>query len=120
MYIACKPVSSKWRDLGARLGVLENTLATIEADHNGVERCMSAMISVWLRRPQGEVTDRVIPSRRDLCVAISHIDGGHAEAIAKKYDCNYISQAGEISVDLVVLLLIFLFFFSSYCNHFSQ
>ena len=111
MYIACKPVSSKWRDLGARLGVLENTLATIEADHNGVERCMSAMLDKWLRRPQGEVTDRVMPTWRNLSVAISHIDGGRAEGIAKIYDCNYISKAGEISVDLVVLLLILLFFF---------
>ena len=96
MYIACKPVSSKWRNLGARLGVLENTLATIEADHNGVERCMSAMISVWLRRPEGEVTDRVIPSWRNLCVALSSIDRVLAEGIAVEHDCNYISPAAGI------------------------
>ena len=98
MSIACKPVSSKWRDLGARLGVLETTLATIEADHRleGVERCMSAMISVWLRRPQGEVIDGVIPTWRNLCVALSPIDRGLAEGIAVEHDCNYISPTGEI------------------------
>ena len=97
VYIACKPVSSKWRDLGARLGVLETTLATIEADHRleGVERCMSAMISVWLRRPQGEVTDEVIPTWRNLCVALSPIDRGLAEGIAVEHDCKYISPTGD-------------------------
>ena len=98
MYIACKPVSSKWRDLGARLGVLENTLANVEATHRleGVERCMSAMISVWLRRPQGEVIDGVIPTWRNLCVALSPIDRGLAEGIAVEHGCNYISPTGEI------------------------
>ena len=98
MYIACKPFSSKWRDLGARLGVLETTLTIIEADCNGVEKCMSAMISVWLRRPQGEVKDGVIPTWRNLCVALSPIDRGLAEGIAVEHDCNYISPTGEISL----------------------
>ena len=101
MYIACKPVSSKWRDLGARLGVFETTLATIEADHRleGVVRCMSAMISVWLRRPQGEVTDEAIPTWRNLCVALSPIDRGLAEGISVEHNCNYISPTGDSETD---------------------
>ena len=74
--IACKPVSSKWRDLGARLGVLDTTLATIQDDYRleGVERCMSAMISVWLRIPQGDVTNRVILTimEEPLCSTVSY------------------------------------------------
>ncbi len=99
VYIACKPVSSKWRDLGVRLGVLENTLATIEADYKveGVERCMSAVIDKWLRRPVGEVADNgVLRSWRSLCVALSPIDRVLAEGIAVEHDCNYISPTGEI------------------------
>ena len=95
VYIACKPVSSKWRDLGARLGVLENTLATIEADYSGVERCMSAVIDKWLRRPVGETNDGVLPSWRNLCVALSHIDRVLAEGIAVQHGCSYISTAGN-------------------------
>ena len=109
VYIACKPFSSKWRKLGARLGVLETTLATIEDDHRleGVERCMSAMISVWLRRPQpeGEVTDEAIPTWRNLCVALSLIDRGLAEGIAVEHDSNYISPTGENSVILAITVL---------------
>ena len=97
VYIACKPVSSKWRDLGVRLGVLENTLATVEADYNRVERCMSAVIDKWLRRPVGEVADDgVLPSWRNLCVALSPIDRVLAEGIAIEHGCNYISPTGEI------------------------
>ncbi len=96
--IACKPVSSRWRYLAARLAVLENTLAIIEADYRGegVERCMSAVIDKWLRRPEGEVADDgVLPTWRNLCVALSPIDRVLAEAIAVEHGCNYISPAGE-------------------------
>ncbi len=97
VYIACKPASSKWRDLGARLGVLENTLAIVEADYrvDGVERCMSAVIDKWLKRPVGEVADDgVSPTWRSLCEALSHIDRVLAEGIAVEHGCNYISPAG--------------------------
>ncbi len=95
MYIACKQVSPKWRDLGARLGVLENTLAIIEADYRGegVERCMSAVIDKWLRRPEGEVIveDGVLPTWSDLCVALSPIDRILAEGMAVEHGCNNIT-----------------------------
>ncbi len=99
VYIACKPVSSRWRDLAARLGVLENTLAIIEADYrvDGVERCMSAVIDKWLRRPVGEVIVEdgvLLPTWSNLCVALSHIDRRLAERIAAKHGCNDISPTG--------------------------
>ena len=97
MYKACRPVSPKWRYLGARLAVLENTLAIIEADYrvDGVERCMSAVIDKWLRRPVGEVADDgVLPSWRNLCVALSPIDRVLAEGIAIEHGCDYISPTG--------------------------
>ena len=86
---ACKPASPRWRDLGGMLGVLESTLNIIEADHRleGVERCMSAMISVWLRRPQGEVTDGVIPTWKNLCEALYPIDGALADKLAVEHGC---------------------------------
>ena len=95
LYIACRPVSVHWRDLGARLGVLQNTLATIEADYNGkVEKCMSAMLEKWLRRPFGEAHDDVKPTWKSLCVALSHIDRTLAERLAKEHDCGDISVPG--------------------------
>ena len=95
--IACKPVSSRWRYFGAILGVLKDTINTIEADYKqeGVESCMSAVIDKWLRRPVGEVADDgVLPSWRNLCVALSPIDKVLAEGIAVEHDCNYISPTG--------------------------
>ena len=99
MLIACRPVSPKWKFFGARLGVLENTLAIIEANYSveGVERCMRAVIDKWLSRPVGEVADDVVlPTWRNLCVALSPIDRTIAEGIALEHGCNYISPAGEI------------------------
>ena len=60
------------------------------------------MISVWLRRPQGEVTDEAILTWRNLCVALSPIDRGLAEGIAVEHDCNYISPTGEISLIRII------------------
>ena len=94
LYIACKPVRSHWEDLGARLGVLKNTLDTIEADCNGkVEKCMSAMLEKWLRRPVGEVYDRVQPTWGTLCEALSHIDRPMAITIAKEHGYELDSSA---------------------------
>ena len=95
LYIASKPVSVHWRDLGARLGVLQNTLATIEADCNGkVENCMSTMLEKWLRRAFGEVRDDVKPTWKSLCVALSHIDRALAERLAEEHHCGDISVSG--------------------------
>ena len=80
---------------GARLEVLQNTLATIEADCNGkVENCMSAMLEKWLRRPLGEVRERVKPTWKSLCVALSHIDGALAERLAEEHDCRVNRMSG--------------------------
>ena len=88
-------MSVYWRDLGVRLGVLQYTLATIEADRNGkVEMCMSTMLDKWLRRPLGEVCDDVKPTWKSLCVALSHIDRPLAERLAKKHDYGDISGPG--------------------------
>ena len=82
-------MSVHWRDLGVRLGVLQNTLATIQADCNGkVERCMSAMLEKWLRRPLGEVHNIVQPTWKSLCVALSHIDRALADRLAEEHDCG--------------------------------
>ena len=89
VYIACKPVSSEWTNLGTRLGVVKDALDTIEADHRwkGVETCMSEMLSVWLKRPQGKVTNGgIIPTWTILCDALTHIDRVLAERIAKDHD----------------------------------
>ena len=97
VYKACKQISLKWRDIGAELGVLENTLANIEANYKveGVERCMSAVIDKWLRRPKGEVADdRVLPTWRNFCEAVSPIDNALAKAL--QHGCNYISPTGEM------------------------
>ena len=89
-------MSVHWRDLGARLGVLQYALDTIEVDCNGkVEKCMSAMLEKWLRRPLGEVQDDVKPTWNSLCVALSHIDRPLAERLAEKHDCGDISVPGE-------------------------
>ena len=94
LYIACQPVSVQWRDLGARLGVLQNPLATIEANCFGnVERCMSAMLEKWLRRPVGEVRDSIQPTWGTLCEALSHIDRPMAKKIAKEHGCKLESNA---------------------------
>ena len=88
-------MSVHWKDLGARLRVLTNTLATIEADCNGkVEKCMSAMLEKWLKRPFGEVRDNVQPTWKSLCVALSHIDRALAERLAEKHDCGDINVSG--------------------------
>ena len=102
------PASSKWRDLGARLGVLENMLAAIETDHGShdKERCMIEMTARWLRRPQGEVVDGLIPTWKNLCIAMFHIDRVLARRLAKEHDCNLknitaeqgTSSAGELIV----------------------
>ena len=58
---------------------------------------MSAVIDKWLRRPVGEVADdRVLPSWRSLCVALSPIDRVLAEGIAIEHNCDYISPTGEM------------------------
>ena len=82
------------RIFGARLGVLQNPLATIEANCFGnVERCMSAMLEKWLRRPVGEVRDSIQPTWGTLCEALSHIDRPMAKKIAKEHGCKLESNA---------------------------
>ena len=109
LYIASKPVSVHWRDLGARLGVLQTTLATIEADCNGkVEKCMSTMLEKWLRRAFGEVRDDVKPTWKSVCVALSHIDRALAERLAVEHDCGDISVSGwyiaSVNIDTFFLV----------------
>ena len=88
-------MSVHWRDLGARLGVLQNTRATIEVDCNGkVENCMSTMLEKWLRRAFGEVHDDVKPTWKSLCAALSHIDRALAERLAEEHKCGDISVSG--------------------------
>ena len=95
MYIACKAVSAQWRDVGGRLGVLENALAVIESDHRGdAVRSLSAVIEKWLTRPKGEVRDGVLPTWRKLCEALSYVNRSLAESISLEHNCNYISPAG--------------------------
>ena len=59
---------------------------------------MSEMLSVWLRRPQGEVTDKVKPTWNALCQALSFFDKVLAERTAVEHGFN-ISRTGETSVN---------------------
>ena len=89
LYIACKPVSGHWKELGARLGVLKNALVTIEANCNGkVDECMSAILEKWLRRPVEDVFDGTQPTWRILCEALSHIDKPMAEKLAEEHELH--------------------------------
>ena len=73
------------------------TLDSIEATHNGnVERCLPAVIDAWLRRAFGEVHDRVKPTWKSLCVALSHIDRALAERLAEEHDCGDVKMLGML------------------------
>ena len=84
-----------WYYLGILLGILYSTLQSIEAAYaNNIERCLSAVIDTWLRRPKGEVRVSVRPTWRSLCEALSHINGPLAETIASQHQCGYINPLG--------------------------
>ena len=42
-------VIDKWFRIGIQLGLDESKLSQIEADHHGVDRCFSEVISFWLK-----------------------------------------------------------------------
>ena len=91
----CHDVRADWWHLGIRLGVLYSTLEAIEAGHKGdVTRCLSALISAWLKRAKGDVNKDVSPTWKSLCKALSYINGPLAEAIAREHGCGYINPIG--------------------------
>ena len=81
--------------------MLHSTLEAIEAGHRGdVDRCLSTLISTWLRRAKGDVKEDVRPTWKSLCEALSYINGPLAETIAREHGCDYINPIG-----LYILLL---------------
>ena len=92
MLVACSPVVADWKFLGGLLGVVHSTLERIQADNKSVRGCLMDMIASWLKK---SVIDGVVPTWRNLCIALSYIDKALAEAIAKEHDCGYISQTGK-------------------------
>ena len=91
----CHDVAAQWLDLGIRLGVLLPTLETIQANHKGdVTRCLSTLISTWLKRAKGDVKEDVRPTWKSLCEALSYINRTLAETIARHHECDYINPIG--------------------------
>ena len=76
--------------------MLYSALEAIEANHRGdVGRCLSVLISTWLRRAKGDVKEDVRPTWKSLCVAVSYIDQSLAETIATRHHgCGYINPIG--------------------------
>ena len=93
----CHDVRADWWHLGISLGVLYSTLEAIEARHKGdVDRCLSVLISTWLRRAKGEVKENVRPTWKSLCESLSYINGPLAETIAREHRCGYINPIGVL------------------------
>ena len=44
------PISFCWQDLGAYLGLIENTLKRIQSSYLDEEKCLRESLSYWLRR----------------------------------------------------------------------
>ena len=75
--------------------MLHSTLEATEAAHRGdVDRCLSTLISTWLRRAKGDVKEDVRPTWKSLCEALSYINGPLAETIARHHECGYINPIG--------------------------
>ena len=75
--------------------MLHSTLEAIEAGHKrDVDRCLSVLISTWLKRAKGDVKEDVHPTWKSLCEALSYINGPLAETIARHHECGYINPIG--------------------------
>ena len=66
-------LDSKWLDLGLQLGLLMNTLKTIEAQYGkDVSRCLLECLSLWLQRVD-KVDERGGPNWDTLANALSKV-----------------------------------------------
>ena len=97
MLVACSPVVAEWKYLGGLLGVVHSTLERIQADNKSVRDCLMDMIASWLKK---DVSNGVVPTWRNLCKALSHIDRPLAESISVEHGCSYISPAGMVRLFL--------------------
>lgn len=95
--VACQSVSTKWWEIGVRLGLKKQTLTIIRAKNLALnfanaEACMSKVIKKWLKRDVRDGADR--PSWRNLCLALSHIDYPLSEGISMEHGCKHINLTG--------------------------
>ena len=74
-----------WLNLGLKLGLLKNTLETIEAKHRpDINRCLVECLTLWLRRAD-KVDEKGVPTWDALADALSKLgDKKSAEYIRQK------------------------------------
>ena len=68
-----KPLESKWRDIGRKLGMLPSTIDTISADHSKSGPCLSEVIKHWLQLNY-DTNKFGQPSWKKLVEAVSGLD----------------------------------------------
>ena len=83
IYISCEAIRADWYQLAIYLHLDMATIDAIKAaSSEGPCRCLSSVLSAWLRRTSPR---QPRPSWRVLCEALSHLDRGLSERIAGEH-----------------------------------
>ena len=70
-------LANKWRTIGALLGVERHVLESIKKDEDGVDDCLQAMLSAWLKQIDP------LPTWKELSDAVEKVDVDKALEIRK-------------------------------------
>ena len=79
--------SKDWKFIGSALGVIINTLQSIEKNYKDVKEMMFEMLASWLRR---EMTEQPVPSWNILLTTLSEYDRVLTTQIASKCVCKHV------------------------------
>ena len=84
---AVEPLSGKWRRFSTKLGIKDRSLDLIEKNHSGdADACLYEALKVWLKLNY-DLSKHGRPSWQRLAKAVSSLDYGLFERIAKMHIC---------------------------------
>ena len=96
-------LDSKWLDLGLQLGLLMDTLKTIEAQYEkDVSRCLLECLSQWLKRVD-KVDERGGPNWDTLANALSKV--------GERFSADNARQKGLCKIKKIKSLIIYCYLF---------
>ena len=93
----CESVRPYWFQLAHYLKLDLATIESIEISNREPWRCLSSVLSAWLRRTSPR---QPRPSWRVLCEALSHLDRGLSETIAQEHTSCQCIQCSTATLPL--------------------
>ena len=77
-------IAAKWNVFGTKLGISHGSRETIEKDKKGVQECLLALLTAWLKKNYN-CRRHGNPSWRKLAEAVQSLDGALFQQIAANH-----------------------------------